>query len=114
MSRVSEERRNWLEQVKLDAEALTRKRLEDELPKLEREVEARQAKKKEAEEVPAAPAAPVAEAAEVAELKKQLKLERAARTRAENKLNAEPSDEPAEAAGESEAPAVEAPKEEGK
>jgi hypothetical protein len=46
MSKVSEERRNWLEEVKADSEALTRQRLAVDLPKMEQEVAARQEKEK--------------------------------------------------------------------
>lgn len=55
MSKVSEFRRSWLEQVKVDAEELTRKRLADELPELEQKVEARMADKQAKEEAPAEP-----------------------------------------------------------
>lgn len=50
MSKVSEERRNWLEEVKADAEALTRSRLAVDLPKVEQEVADRQAKKEKVKE----------------------------------------------------------------
>jgi hypothetical protein len=40
MSKVAEQKRNWLDQVKADAEAITRKRLAEDLPKMERELDA--------------------------------------------------------------------------
>lgn len=40
MSKVAEQKRNWLDQVKADAEAITRKRLAEDLPKMEQELEA--------------------------------------------------------------------------
>lgn len=45
MSVVSEYRRNWMEEVKADAEAATRARLEAELPKLKEKVQQAQAAK---------------------------------------------------------------------
>lgn len=48
MSKVAEEKRNWLEDVKADAEALTRRRLEEDLPKVEQELAARKASEKKA------------------------------------------------------------------
>lgn len=111
MSKVAEEKRNWLEEVKADAEALTRARLQADLPKMEQEVAARESKKKEARragvefaDVPPTQAVvsdgqpdqgaigsltgekSETESEELKELKAQLKAERAARTRAENKL----------------------------
>jgi hypothetical protein len=39
MSLVADAKKNWLDQVKADAEALTRKRLAEDLPKLEKVAE---------------------------------------------------------------------------
>jgi hypothetical protein len=45
MSTFSDEKLNWLDQVKLDAEAITKQRLEAELPVAEAQVKARKASK---------------------------------------------------------------------
>ncbi|HJQ07991.1 MAG TPA: hypothetical protein VJ836_00755 [Candidatus Saccharimonadales bacterium] len=109
MSKVSEEKRNWLEEVKADAEALTRARLAVDLPKMEQEVAARESKKKEAREagiehadVP--PTQPVtsdgqpdqgpigdltdkgADSEELARLKAEVKALKSKNTKLENKL----------------------------
>jgi hypothetical protein len=53
MSKVAEQKRNWLDQVKADAEEITRARLAVDLPKMEQEIEAMHPETQSAEEAPA-------------------------------------------------------------
>lgn len=122
MSKVAEEKRNWLEEVKADSEALTRKRLQEELPKMEQEVAARQSRKNEIKEAREAgvkfanvpPTQPIEsdgqpdqgeimgpdgnkqqESEEVKRLKAELKAARTQNTRLENKLQSKAKSEEA-------------------
>lgn len=113
MSKVAEEKRNWLEEVKADAEALTRARLSADLPKMEQEVAARESKKREAREagvmhadVPPTQAVSSdgqpdqgaigdltgADSEELARLKAELKAERTKNTKLQKKLDKTSSD----------------------